>query len=57
MYPFITVSSGLNGQFYILIADDDGPIERLENWDYNDCDECAKEAEKLAAAYNVRFAG
>jgi hypothetical protein len=55
MHPFITVSNGLNGQFYILLADDAGPIERLENWNYNDRDECAYQAERLAEAYNVRF--
>jgi hypothetical protein len=54
MTPFITVSKGLCG-YYICLADDAGPIERLENWDYDSYDECAREAEKLARAYIVRF--
>lgn len=51
---FIVVSKGMCG-FYICLADDCGPIERLENWDYDSYDECAKEAERLAKAYNIRF--
>lgn len=51
---FITVSKGMCG-YYILLADDVGPIERLENWNYVTHDECAREAEKLANAYNIRY--
>ncbi len=52
---FITVSRGLNGSYYIILADNSGPIERLENWDYDDLDIAKLEAEKLAKAYNVRL--
>lgn len=41
--------------YYILLADDSGPIERLDNWNYDDEGECLTEAEKLANEYNVRF--
>jgi hypothetical protein len=51
---FITVSKGMCG-FYICLADNDGPIERLENWDYGTYDACAREAEQLAKAFNIRF--
>jgi hypothetical protein len=51
---FITVSKGMFG-FYICLADNEGPIERLENWNYDTYDECAREAEKLADAYNMKF--
>ncbi len=52
---FITVSRGLNGSYYIVLADDSGPIERLENWDYDNLDKAESEAEKLAKADNVKF--
>ena len=51
---FITVAKGMCG-YYICLYDNDGPIERLEDWNYNTNDECAIEAEKLAKAYNIRF--
>ena len=51
---FITVSKGMFG-FYICLADDAGPIERLENWNYDTYDECAREAETLADEYNMKF--
>lgn len=54
MTPFITVSKGMCG-YYICLADDSGPIERLENWNYDSYDECEREAKMLADVYNVRF--
>lgn len=54
MTPFITVSKGMFG-FFICLADDSGPIERLEDWNYGSYDECAREAEILAIEWNVRF--
>jgi len=51
---FITISKGMCGWF-IILADNDGPIERLEDWNYDSADVCAYEAEKLAEAYNIRF--
>ena len=51
---FITVAKGMFG-YYILLADEEGPIERLEDWNYDSADICALEAEKLAIAYNIRF--
>jgi|FAXJ01.1.fsa_nt_gi hypothetical protein len=51
---FITVSKGMVG-YFICLADDAGPITRLEDWNYDTYDECAIEGEKLANAYNVRF--
>ena len=51
---FITVAKGMCG-FYVCLADNDGPIERLEDWNYDTYDDCAREAEKLADAYNMRF--
>lgn len=51
---FITVSKGMCG-FFICLADDSGPIERLEAWDYDSFDEASKEADKLANAWNIRF--
>jgi hypothetical protein len=54
MELFITVSKGMCG-FYICLADNMGPIERLEDWNYDTYDECSREAERLAKAFNVRF--
>lgn len=55
MNKFITISSGLNGQFFIILADNDGPIERLD-CDSFDCPEAAEEyGKKLAREYGVRF--
>ena len=51
---FIAVSKGMCG-FYICLVDDFGPIVRLEDWNYDTYDECAREAGKLAKAYNIRF--
>jgi hypothetical protein len=51
---FITVSKGMCG-YFICLADNDGPIERLDDWNYDTYDRCSIEAEKLANAYNVRF--
>lgn len=51
---FITVAKGMFG-YYILLADSQGPIERLENWDYDSIEKCQIEAEKLAEAYNIRY--
>jgi len=51
---FITVSKGMCG-YYICLADDEGIITRLEDWDYDTYDKCAIESEKLANAYNVRY--
>ena len=51
---FITVTKGMCG-WYILLADDSGPIERLDNWNYDSYDQCCGEAIKLAKAYNFRY--
>ena len=39
----------------VIMIDEEGPIERLEDWNYDSADICALEAEKLAIAYNIRF--
>lgn len=54
MTPFITVEKGMNG-WYLLLADLCGPIERLENWDYQDPELAREEGQKLAREWNVKF--
>ena len=41
--------------YYICLYDNEGPIERLEDWNYDTYNECAIEAENLSRAYNIRF--
>jgi len=52
---FITVESGLNGNFFVILADRDGPIERLDCCDYEDIEEARKLAKQLAGQYCVRY--
>ena len=54
-YPFLTISSGLSGQYYIMLFDEIlGPIEKI-GCDLFDCAEEAKEhCKKLSEAYNVK---
>lgn len=55
MNRFITISSGLNGQYFIVLADDAGPIERLDCNNF-DCPDAAQEfGRKLAREYGIRF--
>ncbi len=51
---FITVEKGMCG-YYICLCDDCGPIERLENWDYDSYEAAREEAIKLAKEWYVRF--
>lgn len=52
---FITVSSGLNGSYFVILADEAGPIERLDCANYDNLEEAQIFAEKLAKEYRVRF--
>lgn len=52
---FITVSKGLNGTYFIILADECGPIERLDCCNFETKEEAEIYAEKLANAHNIRF--
>lgn len=52
---FITISSNLNGQYFVILADNDGPIERLDCCNFNRLEDAQIFAEKLAKEYNVRY--
>ena len=54
MNKFIIVSKGLFG-YFISLADNDGPIERLEDYNYNTAEEAAIYAEELAWAWHIKF--
>lgn len=52
---FITVSSGLNGSYFVILADDSGPIERLDCCNFEFLEEAQVFAEKLAKEYKMRY--
>ena len=52
---FITVSSGLNGSYFIILADNNGPIERIDCCNYRFLEEAQVYAEKLAKEYKIRY--
>lgn len=49
---FLTIQKGLFG-YFISLADSDGPIERIEDWNYDSPEEAFVEMEKLGIAWNV----
>jgi hypothetical protein len=51
---FITTEKGMCG-WYIILADNSGPIERLEDWNYDNYEDCCWEADELARAFNIRY--
>lgn len=52
---FVTISSGLNGSYFAILADDAGAIERLDCCNFDSLEECQVFAEKLAKEYKVRY--
>lgn len=53
MRQFLTISKGLDGSYFIILADDAGPIERFDCLNYQDLDDAKIDCERLAVAYNL----
>lgn len=51
----VTVSSGLNGSYFVILADDAGLIERLDCYNFDSLKECQVYAEKLVKEYKFRY--
>lgn len=51
---FITISTNLSGQYFIILADNSGPIERLDCCNFDSKDDAESFAIKLGKEYNVR---
>jgi hypothetical protein len=51
---YIIVERGMFG-YYVGIADDCGPLGRIEDWNYATYEEAANEALKVAEYENMRF--
>ena len=54
MNKFITVEKGLFG-YYLCLADDSGPIRRIEDWNYDTYEDAEDEGRKLAVYERIRF--
>ncbi len=50
---FLTVARGMFG-YYVLLADNFGPIERVEDWNYDTAEECMDECVKLGIVWNIK---
>lgn len=55
MQKFITVSKGLSEEYYILLADADGPIARIENTDTYDYDEIIQTGLQISRLDKIEF--
>jgi hypothetical protein len=52
---FLTVSSGLNGTYFVILADNLGVIERVDCCNFAELEEAQIFAERLAKEYKVRY--
>ena len=51
---YIIVQKGMFG-YYIALADNDGPLGRIEDWNYDTYEKAARHGEELAIIERVRF--
>lgn len=52
---FLTISSGLDGGYYVMLADDAGPICRIECTDADTYDECCEIARLISRTDRIQF--
>lgn len=51
---FLTLTRNLSGQWYILLADNSGPIQRYEYWNYDDYQEAVRNLIMIGKVENIR---
>lgn len=55
MNRFLSIEKSMSGQYYICLCDNDGPIGRIEDWNYDTYEEAADYAEEIARVEFLRF--